>query len=360
MAENDGQDRTESATPRRRQEARDRGQVARSAELSAATVLLAGAGMLAAAGGAPLADYATRVMRHSAGALSSGDLTAQGAVRLLQDLVRDGLLALAPFLVGVGVLTTLINVAQTRGLVAPAAVTPKLSHLDPMAGLKRIVGLDGLVNLVKAVLKLAALGTITWLLLRGSWPALMSLGELGAPAVAAVSRELVLRLAFLVGLAFLVLALGDYAYQWYRNEKGMRMTQQEVRHEAKDSDGDPHVKARVRALQRQHARQRMLQAVATADVVVTNPTHVAVALRYDPAVSPAPVVVAMGERKLAERIKLLARAAGVPMVENKPVARALLATATVGQPIPPALYVAVAEILAWVFRRRDGGMRAAA
>jgi flagellar biosynthetic protein FlhB len=130
------------------------------------------------------------------------------------------------------------------------------------------------------------------------------------------------------------------------------MSRQEVVQEYREQEGDPHVKARIRQIARQRARQRMLTSVAKADVVITNPTHIAIALRYDAAVSPAPIVVAMGERKLAERIKLLAKQAGVPLVENKPLARALLATCTVGAPIPPTMYVAVAEILAFVYKMR--------
>lgn len=352
MAEDDGQERTEDPTARRRQKAREEGQVARSPELSAVAMLIAGAGVLAAAGGSALSDYSVRIIRTSAESLSSGDLTAGGAVQLLGGLVAGLMLALAPFAIGVTAVTLLVQFAQTRGLFTLQPLTPKLSHLNPMSGIKRIVGMDGVVNLLKAVIKTAALGAVTFVVLRQSWPELMSLAEQGAPAIAAVMGLLTLKLTLITGLAFAVVALADYAYQWYKLEKQLKMSKQQVKHEGRESDGDPHIKARIRSMQRQLARQRMLQAVPSADVVITNPTHIAVALRYDPAEGAAPIVVAMGERKLAERIKAIARAAGVPMVENKPVARALLATSAIGHPIPPALYAAVAEILAFVYRRR--------
>ncbi len=352
MAGDDGQEKTEQPTARRRQKAREEGQIAKSAELSAVAVMLAGAAMLATSGGAPLADFAMRITRTSAQALSGGELTAAGAVEMLGGTVLQLMWALMPFAVGVTAFTLLVQLAQTRGLVTTATLTPKWSHLNPASGIKRIVGMDGVVQLIKAVLKTAALGAVTTAVLHQSWPELMSLAEQGAPAIAAVMRVLTFKLAFVTALAFLIVALADYGYQWFRIEKQLRMSRQEVVLEGRESEGDPHVKARIRAMQRQHARQRMLQAVPSADVVITNPTHIAVALKYDVSVSNAPVVIAMGERKLAERIKAIAKAAGVPMVENKPVARALLATSAVGHPIPPALYAAVAEILAFIYRRR--------
>lgn len=354
MAENeDGQEKSEDPTGRRRQQAIDEGQVPRSAELSAAAVLLAGASMIGMSGGRSLGDFATRVMRESAGALSSGPLTPIGAVTVLRSVTLGLVTALLPFLGGVAVVTILVNLGQSRGAFTPGALSPKWHQLNPTSGFKKMFSTDALMNLPKSVLKLTLLGWITWSVLTKHWPELVSLTMTGPGAVLVVMQTLVVRLVLTVGLSFLVIALADYGWQVWRHEQSLKMTKQEVRNENRDTEGDPHVKARIRSMQMQRARQRMLQAVPKADVVVTNPTHVAVALQYDPEISPAPIVVAMGERKLAERIKKLARDAGVPMVENKPVARALLATSTLGKPIPPALYAAVAEILAYVFRTRN-------
>jgi flagellar biosynthetic protein FlhB len=184
-------------------------------------------------------------------------------------------------------------------------------------------------------------------------PILLSLCSTEPADIAAVMRGLTLRLAFTVGAAYLLVAAFDFAYQIVKHERSLRMTRQEVIHEHKDTEGNPEVKGRLLAMARAFARRRMLQAVPTADVVVVNPTRIAVALRYDAAESPAPVVVAMGQRKLAHRIRDIAHRSGVPIVENRAVARALLATGKVGFPIPPALYAAVAEILAFVYRQRS-------
>ncbi len=354
MAENeDGQDKSESPTARRRQQALDEGQVPRSAELSAASVLLAGAMAIGMAGGPALGDFSMRVMRESASALSSGPMTPVGAVGILRSLSLGLLVAMAPFVGGVALVTIAVNQAQSRGALTPGAISPKWHQLSPTSGLKKMFSPDALMNLPKSLLKLAALGWVTWTVLHSHWPEIVSLAMTGPVSVLAVMQSLTVRLVLTTGLAFLVIAGADYAWQLYRHEQSLKMTKQEVRNENRDTEGDPHVKARIRSMQMQRARQRMLQAVPRADVVITNPTHVAVALQYDPEISPAPIVVAMGERKLAERIKKLARDAGVPMVENKPVARALLATSVLGKPIPPALYAAVAEILAYVFRMRN-------
>lgn len=354
MAENeDGQERSEAPTARRRQQAREDGRIPRSADVSSVAVLLGGAAFIAMAGGGAIGNYTRRVLQESAGALSAGAMTPVGAVNAIRTVVLGLVVALLPFLGGVFVVTVLANLAQTRGAASFKPLQPKFDKLNPAAGLKRMIGLDSVANLVKSLLKLAALGGVTFVVLRGAWPELISLADAGPASVLVVMRQQGLRLVFMTGFAFLLIALADYAWQLYRHEQSLKMSKQEVMLEYKEMEGDPQIKGRIRMIQRQRARQRMLQAVPTADVVITNPTHVAVALRYDPSVSAAPIVVAMGERKLAERIKHIAREAGVTLVENKPVARALLATCAVGKPIPPALYTAVAEILAFVYRMRN-------
>lgn len=354
MAENeDGQEKTESPTARRRQQATEEGQIPRSQELSAAAVLLAGAASISMVGGRSLGNFATRVMHESAASLSAGPMTPVGAVSVLRLLVMGLLAALAPYFLGVALVSIGVNLAQTRGATSMAAIKPRFAALNPTSGLKRLFGLDAAINLPKSILKLVALGFVTFTIVRSHWAELMSLAQTGPAAILTVTEELGVRLMLLTGLAFLAVAGADYAWVLWRHEQNLRMSKQEVILEHKEMEGDPQIKARIRTMQRQRARQRMLQAVPRADVVITNPTHVAVALQYDPEISPAPIVVAMGERKLAERIKQIARDAGVPLVENKPIARALLATCVIDKPIPPALYAAVAEILAYVFRLRN-------
>jgi flagellar biosynthetic protein FlhB len=352
MASDDGQERTEAATQKRRDDARREGRIPRSQEVSGATLLLAGTGALALVGGAGLATQAVHMLARGTGRLTAIPLTLTDAVTLLQELGRSTLLALLPFLLGVGGVTLLVNAIQARGAVSVEPVLPKLSHIDPIAGIKRLVSVEALFNVLKAVLKLAVIGGVAWVVYRRAWPEILSTSGAQVPQILGVTRALGIRLALLVGLAFLVVAAIDYGFQVWQFEKSIRMTKQEVIQEHRESEGDPAVKGRIRQLQRAMARKRMLSKVSTADVVVTNPTHIAVALKYDPLVAPAPIVMAMGERLLAQRIKDIAHKAGVPVIENKPLARALLAGAKVGSPVPPALYVAVAEVIAFIFGRQ--------
>jgi flagellar biosynthetic protein FlhB len=352
MAEQDGQERSEAATPKRREEALKEGRVPRSQELSGATLLLAGAGALALAGGTSLAHNAVGMVRSNSAWLTADPITPNGATLLLTQIARNTLLALTPFLLGVAGLTLLVNAVQGRGVVSVDPLAPKLSHIDPMAGLKRMFSVQAVFNVLKAAVKLSIIGLVAWMVLRRAWPEILSTSGAQVPQILGITRALSIRMAVLVGLVFLAISALDYGFQLWQYEKSLRMTKQEVIQEHKESEGDPAVKGRIRQLQRAMARKRMLANVATADVVVTNPTHIAVALKYDPLVAAAPVVIAMGERLLAQRIKDIARKAGVPVVENKPLARALLANAKVGKPIPPALYVAVAEVIAFVFKRK--------
>ena len=340
-------ERTEQPTPRRREEARREGQVARSSELSGAAVTLAGA-----VGGASLAGFAVRTMRESSRALALGPAGAASAVQILRDTVTQLTLALLPFAAVVVATGIFVNAAQTGGVIAFARLKPKFSHVNPLAGFRRLFSADGAFTLLKSVVKLAALGFLTYSVIRGDWSELMSLAQSSPSATAVVVRTLLYKLAVVVGLAFLVVAGLDYMFQRFQLQRRLRMSRQDVTREYRESEGDPILKARVLSIARALARQRMLSGVPTADVVVVNPVHIAVALRYDIEQASAPIVVAMGERKLAERIKELALKAGVPIIENIPVAHALKASARVGQPIPPALFGAIAEILAFIYHRR--------
>ena len=217
---------------------------------------------------------------------------------------------------------------------------------------RRLFGTRPLVELAKSVLKLVFVAAAIYLAIGGAWSEILALPQQSPGAVLGVAHRLATRLFLTAGLAFLALAAADYLYQLWEHERGLRMTREEVKQELKDTEGDPMIKSRLRSLGRSLARRRMMAAVPTADVVVTNPTHIAVAL-VRPGARGGPVVVAMGQRKLAQRIKEIALAAGVPVIENKPLARALFATGRIGLPIPPELYVAVAEVLAFVYRQRD-------
>jgi flagellar biosynthetic protein FlhB len=346
------QERTEKATPQQRQRAREEGRVPRSPELSSAFVLLGGTLAIALVGGGAIASHLRELMIEATRLVSQHSITPSAAIGIVKNVASTTLMALVPFTLVVLSTVFVVNLIQARGVVSVKPVSPKLSNLSPISGIKRIVGLDSIANLVKSTFKIIALGLITYLVLSNSWPELVSLGETGASEAVSVLKSLAFKLAATTGLAFLILAAADYGYQVYKLEKSLRMTKQEVIREHRETEGDPLVKSRIRSIAMSMARKRMLQEVPTADVVVVNPTHVAVALRYDLSVALAPVVVAMGQRKLAARIRQIALESRVPVIEDKPVARALLATAKVGQPIPPALYAVIAEILAFVYRQR--------
>jgi flagellar biosynthetic protein FlhB len=347
-----GQERTELPTPKRRESAREEGRVPKSPEVSAAVGLLAGVVTLAAAGGGMVSREIHQVLTESFGRLSSEPLTISAAEGLLRGVLLGGIRAAGPVLLAIGLPVLAIGAFQARGVWSGKPVTPDPDRINPLAGLKRMLGMQSVFTLLKALLKLVVLGAITYAALKGAWGDLAGLGGEDAGVIAAVARTLAVRLALSVGMAFLLVAAADYGFQAWQHEKQLRMTRQEVVQEHKESEGDPLLKSRMQSLARSHSRRRMLQQVREADVVVVNPVHIAVALRYEVGADGAPMVLAMGRRKLAERIKEIATESGVPIVENLPLARALIATGAVGKPIPPALYAAVAEVLAWLYRRR--------
>jgi flagellar biosynthetic protein FlhB len=216
-----------------------------------------------------------------------------------------------------------------------------------------MLGSQPWVELTKSLLKLVLIGFAVYGTMRLAMDASLTLSQQPPFALLGVVRRFAVRMLMTAGLAYMALALLDYGYQLWKHHSDLRMTKQEVKQEHRNNEGDPLVKQRMRSMGRALARRQMMREVPNADVVITNPTHIAIALRYDPARADAPVVIAMGERKVAQRIKAIAKEAGVPMVENRPLARALLGSSRVGVPIPAELYIAVAEVLAFVIRERN-------
>ncbi len=353
MSDTRGQqeDRTEDPTPKRRREAREEGRVPKTQELSAAVGLIAG-GLLLAPGATAVADAFHRIATVGLGSGPNALAGLSSTVEWLRWVTIQFGLAFLPFGAGLGIMALAVGAAQARGTLTLKPLQPSWKRLSPAERMKRFLGTQPWVDLLKAVFKVGVVGMVVWVALEGAAADLTRLSQTGARDVVEVLRTEVVRVLLAAGLSLLALSLLDYIYQSRQHEQQLRMTRDEVRRETKDAEGDPLVRARLRALGRSLARLRMMSDVPTADVVVTNPTHIAVALRYDPEAADAPVVVAMGQRKLAERIKRIAHESGVPVVENRPVARALFGLSRVGEPIPQALYVAVAEILAFVYRQR--------
>lgn len=343
------QDRTEPATPRKREEAREEGKVAKSTDLTAALVLLFALILVRVACpfvGSSLKEIVTETL----GNLHNRVVTADSLPALFSWFgARFALLCLPALLVTAGV-GFAANVLQVGFRVTPKALAPDMSRLDPIKGLERLISMRSLVELSKSLLKFVLVGYVVYAYLKSEYPLLINLASMPPAEIGARLGMICWGLLVRGCAVILIIGVFDYGYLRLQFEKSLRMSKQEIKDEFKRSEGDPQVKGRIRQRQRDLARHRMIRDVAEADVVITNPTHIAVALRYDAAKMNAPTVVAKGQRLLAEKIKAVAEANNVPIVENKPIARLLYKVVEVGQQIPEDLYQAVAEILAYVFQ----------
>lgn len=348
MPEN-GQERTEEATPQRRADARKKGQIARSAEIPGAAALMVGALTLRGLGPGIWNALADMLQRNLA-AIGRGDLTPNTAVGLVGGAMAGVALAVAPVLLALVGAGLAAGLAQTGLTVAPNALAPKFDRLNPLAGAKRVFSLNAGFELLKMTLRLVILGFIAWNSIQALAGQLVTLGQIGAAGAPAFLGDAVFAVVVRVGGAGLALAGADYAYQRWRYGRDLRMTRQEIREEQRQNEGDPQVKAKIRRMQRQRAKQRMMREVPDATVVIANPTHFAVALKYVAGQTRAPTVVAKGQDYLAQQIKELASKHGIPVIENPPLARAVFAAVPVGREIPATLYRAVAEVLALVYR----------
>lgn len=341
--------RTERPTPRRRREARRRGRVPRSLELTSALVLLAVALSLSAMAPAFL-DRLEEVVRSGlAQAGSPQAASREGVGALAWWAIRQLALAAGPLLLIASAVGLAVNVAQVGMRLTPLALRPTLTRMSLVAGLKRLFGYEGVAAGAKATAKTAVVALVTGLALWHRLPELTAL--VGAPPQTVLSElaSTLRALALVASLAFLAVAVLDYAWQRLRHERSLRMTREELRQELRQTDLAPEVKRALRRRQLLLARRRMLTEVPSADVVVVNPTHLAVALRYDGS-RPAPEVVAKGAGVVADAIRRIAEEHRVPVVHNPPLARALFREVEVGRLIPEAFFAAVAEILAFVYR----------
>ncbi len=342
-----GQERTEEATSRRREKAAEEGQFVLSRELSSFVMVIGGLAVLYFSG----VWMAAGMARLIKGAFTpfGGELTVKAASGLFGKILFEFILIASPAL-SIPLLCALSYALQNGFSFSGKGIEADFSRINPIEGARRLFSLHSAIDLVKSLLKLLALGYVVFVNVRKEWEHLPLLVDMDAYA----TLEYTARLAFTIMLksswVLAVVAAIDYFYQWRSFEKGLMMTREEIREETKETEGDPMIRARIRSIQRAMARRRMMQDVKKADFVVTNPTHLAVALSYDRKKAGAPRVVAKGAGMLAEKIKETARRHGVPVLENKPIARALYKAVEIGGEIPAALYRAVAEILAYVYR----------
>jgi len=356
MAEHDDQDRTEQPSEKRLRESREKGDVPRSRDLSGAVVVLAGVSALMSGGEKAMA-HVQRIygfgLSYGRDALFSDQLPS----RVLSQAMHEAMSLFAPVALAT-MLAALAAPLLLGGLNFSAeALQPKFERLDPLAGLGRIFAMRGLVELGKSLLKLLLIGAVLLMLLKNWQDDLMATGrgEVGAGTFKAMS--LLGHGALLFGSILALIGGADALYQKFDHGKRLRMTRQELKDESKESDGNPEMKGRIRQLQFQMARKRMMQELPKADVLITNPSHFAVALRYDEGRMGAPRVIAKGMDELALQIRLVAASHRIPTVEAPPLARALYATTQIDREIPSALYVAVAQVLAYVFQLKQAMSR---
>ncbi|MCS7186410.1 MAG: EscU/YscU/HrcU family type III secretion system export apparatus switch protein [Armatimonadetes bacterium] len=329
-------DKTEAPTPRRREEARKQGLVPRSAELTGTLVLLAGAVL-----GLLLFPSWLRSLNAAMSALLvNGDWTPLAKDVLVKPLLFIASLMLVAFLVGA---------IQTRFLFTLYPLRFDWQKVNPVSGFKRMFSVMTFWDGLRAVLKAALVGYVGFVTVRAGWNAVLATSTMDVQTGTNTLGSVGLSLLWRCAIVLLVLSAIDYAIQWWRVERNLRMTRQEVKDELKQTEGDPNVKAQLRRRYRQLVMHRQIQRVKEATVVVTNPTHYAVALRYDPKTLPAPQVIAKGSDWMAKRIVQEAQKHGVPIVQNAPLAQALMKV-NIGAFIPPELYQAAAEVLAYVFR----------
>lgn len=344
-------ERNEAPTPQRLSDARERGQSARSMEVNAAIGMLVGAWLLLGPG-KTLAETLTNLMRTA----FSGKMVRSVDFIWLKDLVLTNLLALfGPMaeivlvLMFVGIAVTL---AQTRTIWPSKRPRFDFSRVNPINGFKRLFSMQGIVELVKALLKLGVVGYVAYSVLSGNIFSMLQLAQMDLRSGVSQWVGLASNLVLSVAGAYIVVGIADFLYQRFQFLKSMKMTRQEVTEELKRSEGDPLLRGRIRQQQRRIARMRMMSKVPQADVVITNPTHLALAMYYDTKSMKAPMLVAKGAYQIAERIVEIARENEIPVIQNVPLARAIYKIVEVDEEIPSELYVAMAEVLAYVYRMK--------
>jgi len=348
MAEDQDQERTEKATPKKKEEARKKGQIAQSREIPSVMVLLSALSVFYFGGGWMFSRLAG-LMRDIFDHLVDKNFGTESAQMLLGHIFLQLFILLAPLIAIIIVAGIFANLVQTGFMLTGETLTPDLTKLNPISGAKRLFSMRSMAEVVKAVLKIIIVGGMAYATLFKEMDNIPALVELEISQIMSFTGDVALRLGYYTCLVLVVLAGIDYLFQVWQLERDLRMTKQEIKDEHRNFEGDPMVRSRIRAVQREMAMKRMMEAVPDATVVITNPTHLAVALKFDRSM-PAPKVVAKGAGHVAERIKSLAQDHDVPIIEQKPLARALYKNVDIDQFIPADLYHAVAELLAYVYR----------
>lgn len=349
--EGEGGEKTEEATPKKLEDARKEGQVAKSMELVTAFGLITLFGLLKVFVTYLVNGFVENfnLIYGSISTYSKEIFTRNYAVMYINEAMKRVLLIALPLLVGAVVVTIAINAFQVKWQPTGKPLQPKLSKLDPIKGFKRMFSLDKLVELLKALIKIAVVGFLAYDTFRDQVGVVSIVYGLDLFTAIILVGDIVINFGLKVSLVFLIIGVADYIYQKFKFAKEMRMTKQEIKDEFKQTEGDPKIKGQIRQKMREASQRRMMQKLPEADVVITNPTHLACAIKYDKEVSDAPVLIAKGADYLAQKIKEVARENFIPIVENKPLARMLYHNVEIDEEIPEELYQMTAEVLAYVY-----------
>ena len=350
FAEGAGGDKTEKATPKKRQDARKKGQVLQSREITSALVLMLVFVTLRIFGGYIYNEIRLFTKRVLTEYPRMEDLFMPDILlKIFIDAVTVFFKAAAPVLAVALITGVIAGYAQVGFLFTLETLTFKFSRINPVSGFKRLFSAHGAVELVKALLKITVIGYVTYSYLNGQADNVLRMMDMDLIAVASLIGSIALNVAIRICVVLIILSIFDYAYQWWEYEKNLKMTKQEVKEEYKQTEGNPEIKSKIKQKQRQISMRRMMQEVPKADVVITNPTHFACAVKYDASLGEAPMLTAKGQDYIAQRIREIARENKVEVVENRGLARTLYETVDIGKAIPPELYQAVAEVLAFVY-----------
>ena len=346
-------EKTEKPTAKRRQKAREDGQIAKSTDLNSAFMLGGAATLLLFAGNYGVSIFKSQLVQMLGSPYESA-YSRQELLGLIQDIAWSLMLIAGPLFAALMVIAISVNMMQVKPLLTFKPLQPKLEKINPLSGVKRIFSQRSVIEALKAILKMCIVGAIGYAVISANLDDIMQFGHGGLNTLTGSILSIMTQLIFWCFSAYLVMGFADWRYQAYNQEKQMRMSIQDIKDEQKSTEGDQQTKGKSRQLGRAMIQKQQISEVPTADVVVINPTHYSVAIRYDPDIAPAPHVVAKGVDHFALKIREIAKEHDIQLVENVPLARTLYSQVDVNDMVPPDLYLAVAEVLAFVFQKKGG------
>ena len=349
MADQSSGEKTEQATPKKRQDAREKGEVAKSRELPSVAVLLASL-LTFVFFGSYMYNHIKMIMKNSFSLPFSREMNVLDFIDFAREAIVSFLVSLGPLLAMIVVAAIFSNIIQVGFMLSGKSIMPKLSKLDPIKGFGRLFSKQSVMELLKTLFKLVIVSSIGYFTIRNEMKNIYLLGDMELDSIVVYATVTTFKLFVRCTLAMIVIVIMDYAFQKYEFENKLKMTKQEVKDEHKNTEGDPQVKSRIRSIQAEMARKRMMQEVPNADVIITNPTRLAIAIKYDESAMNAPKLIAKGAGEIAKKIRELAQKHDIPIVENKELARSMYSQVEIDQEVPASLYQAVAEVLAYIYK----------